>query len=129
MKTKLLTTAVLLTLGLAGQAQAEDVPCDTLPGLYAATGHLSFTNQKDLDALQGKVTEAMDKTAEGKTCDATQKLRDYESKLLNLLGATKPKVEEVYPGTLACISMALDMNIDESCDAAGDPPRGKGPKK
>jgi hypothetical protein len=129
MKTKILTTAVLLTLGLATQAQADDIPCDTLQGLSAATGYLSFTNQKDLLGLQGKVAEAMDKTAEGKTCDATQKLRDYESKLSNLLGATKPKVEEVHPGTLACIATALDLFIDESCEPAGDPPRGKGPKK
>ena len=42
-------------------------------------------NQKDLDGLQGKVNEAIAKTAEGKTCDATQKLRDYKSKLTNLL--------------------------------------------
>jgi hypothetical protein len=129
LKAPLLVTATLFALGLSVQAQADHlVYCDTLDGLFDATGYLTFTNSKDLTGLQGKVTEAQAKLAEGKDCDATQKLRDYQSKLDKLLGAAKPKVsEEPHPGTLACIFLALDTFIDDNC--AGDPPRGKGPKK
>ena len=131
MKMKLLTAAALITLGLSAQAQADvsEIDCSTLEGLYAATGYLSFTNDKDLTSLQGKVDEAILKTGEGKTCDATQKLWDYQSKLNRLFEAAKPKVEEKFPGTEACIDWALKANIDTSCsDDAGKPPRGKGPK-
>ena len=129
MKTKLLTAAALITLGLSAQAQADEHDCSTLEGLHAATGYLSFTNNKDLTSLQGKVDEAILKTEGGKTCDATQKLWDYQSKLNRLFEAAKPKVEQVFPDTLSCIDWALNANIDTSCtDDAGKPPRGKGPK-
>jgi len=130
LKAPLLMTATLFALGLSVQVQADDlVYCDTLDGLFDATGYLEFTNSKDLTGLQGKVTEAQAKLAEGKDCDATQKLRDYDSKLTQLLGAAKPKVSEDHPRTLECIAVALDTFIDDTCaDDAGDPPRGKGPK-
>jgi hypothetical protein len=129
LKMPLAATALLLVLSGTAQAQdTYDVHCDTLDGLYDATAELEFTTDKDRTGLQGKVTEAQAKLAEGKDCDATQKLRDYQSKLDKLLGAAKPKVsEEPHPGTLACIFLALDTFIDDNC--AGDPPRGKGPKK
>ena len=129
MKMKILTAAALFTVGLPAQAQATDgVDCSTLEGLREATGYLVFTNAKDLTSLQGKVDEAIAKTAEGKTCDATQKLRDYESKLTRLFEAAKPKVSAPHPGTEECIGYALATHIDDSCAEAGDPPRGKGPK-
>ena len=129
LKAPLLVTATLFALGLSVQVQADDlVYCDTLDGLFDATGYLEFTNSKDLTGLQGKVTEAQAKLAEGKDCDATQKLRDYDSKLTKLFSAAKPKVSEPHPGTLECIAVALDTFIDDTCEEAGDPPRGKGPK-
>lgn len=128
LKAPLLVTATLFALGVSVQAQADHlVYCDTLDGLFDATGYLTFTNSKDLIGLQGKVTEAQAKLAEGKDCDATQKLRDYDSKLRQLFSAAKPKVSEPHPGTLECIAVALDTFIDDTCEEAGDPPRGKGP--
>ena len=130
LKMPLAATALLLVLSGTAQAQdTYDVHCDTLDGLYDATAELEFTNDKDRTGLQGKVTEAQAKLAEGKDCDATQKLRDYDSKLAKLFSAAKPKVSEPHPGTLECIAVALETFIDDTCaDDAGDPPRGKGPK-
>jgi len=127
LKAPLAATALLLVLSGTAQAQdTYDVHCSTLDGLHDATGELTFTNDKDLISLQGKVREAQEKLADGKDCDATQKLRDYESKLMKLFVADKPKVEEEYTGTVDCINLALETFIDENCEDAGPPPRGKG---
>jgi len=100
------------------------VPCNTLVGLHDATGFLGFKKPSDKLGLQGKVDGAIAKTGDDKVCEATQKLRDYESRLDKLLDADKAWQE--HPNTLACIDTALEAFIDESCPSAGDPPRGKG---
>ena len=53
-----------------------------------------FKKQQDKDGLVGKVVAAAFKLAQGKPCDADQKLRDYETSLvLLMLTADSPKAK------------------------------------
>jgi hypothetical protein len=53
----------------------------------------SFTNQKDVTGLLGKLDAAAAKLSQGKNADAIQKLVDFQTTLNALASAAKPKVD------------------------------------
>ena len=78
-----------------GAILALDRLCtDTENSLVGAIPPSDFKKQQDRDGLVGKVVAASFKMAQGKPCDAYQKLRDYETTLvLLMLTADSPKAK------------------------------------
>lgn len=78
-----------------------------------------FKKQADRDGLVGKVVAASFKMAQGKPCDAYQKLRDYQTdlKLLDLTAETaKPKILERKADQLQTdLNFAMDAIAPISC--------------
>ncbi|MDH3320653.1 MAG: hypothetical protein OEO84_13315 [Betaproteobacteria bacterium] len=71
---------------------------DTENSLVGAIPPNDFKKQQDRDGLVGKVVAASFKMAQGKPCDAYQKLRDYETTLVLLMltaDSTKAKISEL----------------------------------
>lgn len=67
---------------------------DTESSSVGAIPPSDFKKQQDRDGLVGKVVAASFKMAQGKPCDADQKLRDYETALvLLMLTADSPKAK------------------------------------
>ena len=131
-KGPLAAVAILLALGTTAQAQ-DIIVCESLEGLNQTMNYLTFTNEeKDRPSLQGKLDEAQEKLDEGKVCDAGLKINDFNDKIFRLSMARKTKIDETAPGALRCAyegSKALAEEWLDGCVDAGDPPRGKGPKK
>src|SRR5919107_5174278 len=69
------------------QSQLATLRADTL----AASS--SFTNEKSVTSLVGKLDAASTKLAQGKNADAVQKLVDFQTTLNALATAPKPKVD------------------------------------
>lgn len=131
---------ILLTSLLAfGTAQADDYPapgdptydvvCASLTGLNtivdAASGILDFADEakkpmpRDRSGLQTKLSEADEKIGQDKLCDASQKVSDFNSKLLQLTSADKEKVSENHAGALECAlqgSAALAAELKSGLD-------------
>lgn len=78
-----------------GAILALDTLCtDTENSLVGPIPPNDFKKQQDRDGLVGKVVAASFKMAQGKPCDAYQKLRDYETTLvLLMLTADSPKAK------------------------------------
>jgi len=131
-KGPLAAVAILLALGTTAQAQ-DIIVCESLEGLNQTMNYLTFTNEeKDRPSLQGKLDQAQEKLDEGKVCDAGLKINDFNDKIFRLSTARKTKIDETAPGALRCAyegSKALAKTWLDGCEDAGDPPRGKGPKK
>lgn len=95
------------------QAQLATLRADTLAAAP------SFTNEKSVTDLIGKLDDASAKLAEGKSADAVQKLGDFQASLTSLATAAKPKVEPATAqsliaqaqGVIDCIT-AIDTAID-----------------
>jgi hypothetical protein len=120
------------------------ITCESFGGLkYTLDNEVTFVNdapdQKDRVALNGKLTEAHDKLHEDppKNCDAAQKLDDFNTKVVALRDGGKggkPKIfDETNGDAIACLvdgsaKLAASLTDGITCEAAGDPPRGKGPK-
>lgn len=93
---------------LPKSASCADMPNGTLPVLVTLCGDTEtpnvgsippndFKKPADRDGLVGKVVAAAYKMAQGKPCDAYQKLRDYETALELLVltaGTPKAKISE-----------------------------------
>jgi len=124
-------SGLLLVLGMAAPAQAEDIICETLEGLNKAMPFLILSD-KDRLGLQGKLDMAYAKIEEGKTCDASFKVADFNAKIVQLDGARKTKIGETQygAGAIECArtgSDALAKSLNE--DAGGNCERKtKGPK-
>ena len=125
--------------------------CETFGGLeYTLDNHVFFASDnkgrpgyetsKDREGLEDKLTNAHDKLHEvpPKPCDAAQKLDDFSFKVQSLEEgntATKMKISDDTNGeSIQCLiegsaALAASTRPTGGCDAAGDPPRGKGPKK
>jgi len=112
-------TSMLLALGLTGTAQADHdyyvVDCSgPYPGLHDALAELTFKKASDEDGLHNKLYFAEDKEDDGKVCDAAAKLREFQSKMDDLLNKGKQdKITEVHAGTLLCLKVGGDAKIDE----------------
>jgi len=92
----------------SGAASCTDMPNATIDALVklCADTEIStvgaippndFKKQQDKDGLVGKVVAASFKMAQGKPCDAYQKLRDYETSLVLLMltaDSQKAKISE-----------------------------------
>ena len=107
-------SSVMLCTSLAKAAPPSPAAkcIDMPPGTIAALGTLctdteisavgiippsDFKKQQDKDGLVGKVVAASFKMAQGKPCDAYQKLRDYETSLVLLMltaDSQKAKISE-----------------------------------
>jgi hypothetical protein len=122
-------SGLLLVLGMAAPAQADDIICETLEGLNKAMPFLILSHKDGL-GLQGKLDMADAKIEEGKTCDASFKVADFNAKIEQLVGARKTKIGETYYGAIECAqtgSAALAKSLND--DAGGNCERKtKGPK-
>ena len=120
---------LLLVLGMAATAQAEDINCETLLGLNQAMTFLVLSD-KDRLGLQGKLDTASAKISDGKTCDAHFKVAEFSAKVGQLAGARKPKIGESHDGAVNCALngsriVADDLDPTDTCERNG---KGKGPK-
>ena len=107
---------------------ANDV---TDPGTGDVTG-------KDRDGLEGKLAQADAKLLESNFCDAAQKVDDFGSKVSTLKKSSSPeklKISDDFGGqAIDCLiigagHLAEDLLSGQSCEDAGDPPRGNGKGK
>jgi hypothetical protein len=122
-------SGLLLVLGMAAPAQADDINCGTLSGLNEAMPFLILSD-KDRLGLQGKLDMAYAKIEEGKTCDAHFKVDDFNAKVGQLVGARKTKIDESHDGAVNCALdgsriVADDLDKDDSCVKNGKGPKNK----
>jgi len=101
----MLCTSLAKAAPPSGAASCADMPTGTIGELKtlctntegSSVGAIppnDFKKQQDKDGLVGKVVNASFKMAQGKPCDADQKLRDYETSLvLLMLTADSPKAK------------------------------------
>jgi len=102
----------------AGAATAEDCQAQ-LATLSADTlaAETSFTNERSVVGLTGKLDDASTKLDQDKSEDAVQKLGDFQATLDSLATAAKPKVEADTAQTLT--AQAQDVtNCITSIDTA-----------
>ena len=88
-------TASAATTAEDCQAQLATLSADTL------AAETSFTNEKSVIGLTGKLDDASVKLVEDKSTDAVQKLGDFQATLDSLATAPKPKVEADTAQTLS----------------------------
>jgi hypothetical protein len=81
----------------------------------ASAARGSFTNVKDFNGAVAKLDAASSKLAEGKTADAVQKLRDFQTQLNALATAPKPKLDL----TTAQALIAEAQSVIDCIDAIG----------
>ena len=113
-------SGLLLVLGMAAPAQADDIICETLEGLNKAMPFLILSHKDGL-GLQGKLDMADAKIEEGKTCDAHFKVVDFNTKVGQLVGARKPKIGETHDGAVNCALngsriVADDLDSTPTCE-------------
>ncbi len=127
-----------------------ELTCASFGGLtYTLDNHVFFASDgkgqyrdtgtgQDRLGLEEKLDGAHDKLHEDppKPCDAAQKLDDFSFKVQSLKDgntADKTKISDDTNGAIQCLidgsaALAASLRPADGCDAAGDPPRGKGPK-
>ena len=130
---------------LSADGLTIDLTCESFGGLkYTLLKEVTFTNDKDLSSLLGKLYKSHDKLHEDppKLCDAAQKLDDFSFKVKFLRDGrkanSKPKIFDEQGGAaIACLlegsaayanDLRTDPDPDLDCTVVKDPPRGKGPK-
>jgi hypothetical protein len=113
-----------------------------IQGLRDVLEHVDFASDdpdtgKDREGLNKKLDEAQAKLDISKSCDAAQKIDDFGWKIFNLESRSSPsklKISDAYGGeAIECLlvgaeHLAADTRGDLTCEDAGTPPRGKGPK-
>lgn len=97
--------ALMLPLLLATSPASATTVADCtaeITNLKTNTQSVAYTNSKDLDALVGKLENAIDKLTFDKFDDAIQKLTDYKNKVLSLIsqGKIAPSADGVTPQEL-----------------------------
>lgn len=153
MKTKILTAAALITLGLSAQAQANDGGIEFNDGTATFTcadlnvenlrwglaTYVRLANEdKDRKNLNDKLDQADEAVLDGKFCDAGLKVSDFGVKLDGLyIGRNgKSKAFDDYSGlAIECLVIGAEHEAERlramssyDCGEITDPPRGKGPK-
>ena len=131
---------------LSADGLTIDLTCESFGGLiYTLLEEVTFTNDKDLSSLLGKLYKVHDKLHyedPPKLCDAAQKLDDFSIKVEFLLygrkANSKPKIFDEQEGNaITCLidgsaaiadGLRTDPDPDLDCTDVEDPPRGKGPK-
>jgi hypothetical protein len=69
------------------QSQLATLRADTV------AAETSFTSQRSVESELAKLDDASTKLADGKNADAVLKLADFQSELITLAAAPKPKIE------------------------------------
>jgi len=131
-------SGMLVALGLTASAQAEDIDCASIGGLQDCLGYLDFNDTPDKPSkirvgLEKKLTDAETKISKSKYCEASFKIEDFNAKINQLIdsqGRGKPKVGELYEGTLLCLELGSDavveeLDPDDECGSKTKGPRNK----
>jgi FIMAH domain-containing protein len=111
-----LVATLSMSAALAGSASATTVEkCQAeLADLQTATEAAgpSFTNQKDVNGLLGKLDAASTKLVQGKNVDAVQKLVEFQTTLNALATAPKPKIDPTVAQALSTDAQTVIDCID-----------------
>ena len=118
-KLRILIFSTSVLLGLSQLASAGNVCSTDIVDAKAdialyADGFLSKNANRDIDGLLGKLDAADGSLEKGKTDGARQKINDALSKLDQLIGAGKPKIDgdtyEVVTGSISVVMTCINDN-------------------